>query len=93
MLCHGDTYVSAYIQCQALSNGVSVACCATGHTRVCVVGIALRNKSIKTSINYLFKHMHAIEFKLDMLMHRLLYKWTMLEKSPSITTDPNTVQH
>ena len=25
--------------------------------------------------------------------HRLLYKWTMHEKSPSITTDPNTEQN
>ena len=30
---------------------------------------------------------------LDALCHRLLYKWTMHGKSPSITTGPNTVQN
>ena len=30
---------------------------------------------------------------IDKLFHRLLNKWTMPGKSPSITTDPNTVQN
>ena len=29
----------------------------------------------------------------DMTDNRLLYKWTDHEKSPSITTDPNTAQN
>ena len=28
-----------------------------------------------------------------MIMHRLLFKWTVHGKSPSITTDPSTIQN
>ena len=49
-------------------------------------------------MHLLYQHLHLLHRHAPALStlapaHRLLYKWTVHGKSPSITTDPNTVQN
>ena len=61
-----------------------------------IVYITLRKYGIMMNWKYLDGYLVTRLYFVDMyvtMKHRLLYKWTMHGKSPSITTDPNTEEN